>query len=335
MPSQKRVSFRKPHEALPVSEAECPAGISSFFEIVERDSAGSPLTDPAKIGARGGGFGIIRGVSARVNTRKSSHTRINIRINSKPAPAARTTRWAIREILKTRRLAVDVDVHLKIRVPIGAGFGTSAAGTLASCLALADAADIPMTMNDVGRITHVAEVVNKTGLGTASALLTGGFVLVTEPGAPGVGSVDRLMFPEHHSILCAYLGPIPTRGVLAQSNIASKVNPAARQVMDKVRKKPDLYTFLREARRFSESVGFQTPNVARLVEAMISTGAIGATQNMIGEAVHGVVPEERAKRAVEKLRKAFPSARVFLSHLDDRGVRPVDAKNPKHLNAFR
>ena len=63
----------------------------------------------------------------------------------------------------------------------------------------------------MGRITHIAEVVNKTGLGTASAMLTGGFVLVTEPGAPGIGSVDRLLFPEDHVVLCAYLGPISTR----------------------------------------------------------------------------------------------------------------------------
>ena len=110
--------------------------------------------------------------------------------------------------------------------PIGAGYGTSAAGTAASCLALADVAQLPVTFNEIGKLTHVAEVVNQTGLGTASAILVGGFVLVTEPGAPGFGEVDRLLFPKGHSIICAYLDATPTRKVLSQSDIASRVNPA-------------------------------------------------------------------------------------------------------------
>jgi len=225
---------------------------------------------------------------------------------------------------------LDVRVDLRLRVPIGAGFGTSAAGTLASCLALVDAINLPMTLNDLGRITHIAEVVNKTGLGTASAMLTGGFVLVTEPGAPGIGSVDRLLYPEDHVVLCAYLGPISTHDVLSRSDLANRVNPAATRAMASIRRKPELRTFLSEARRFGETVGFQSPNVTRLIEAMVSAGAIGAAQNMIGEAVHGVTHSNRANRALIKLRKEFPSATIFVCNLDTRGVRLVEGTNPKH-----
>lgn len=308
---------------MPVSEASCPAGISSFFEVCETDSAGNSITDPARIGARGGGFAISNGVTAKVVTRKASKSRVGIRINSKPAPEAQTTRWAITEILKETGDVLDVSVDLRVRVPIAAGFGTSAAGTLASCLALVDALDIPMTMNDLGRITHIADVVNKTGLGTASAMLTGGFVLVREPGAPGIGSVDRLLFPEGHVVLCAYLGPIPTRDVLSRSDLANRVNPAARKAMESIRRKPELCTFLYEARQFGETVGFQSAEVARLVNATVAAGAIGAAQNMIGEAVHGVVPRKKARRALTRLRREFPSAIIFVSTLDPRGVRLI------------
>jgi len=310
---------------LRVSEAACPAGISSFFEVCDTDATGNPIKDPARIGARGGGFAISPAVTARIVTRKASRPRLNIRINSKPAPEARTTRWAIDEILKTEKTILDVRVDLSIKVPIGAGFGTSAAGTLASTLALVDAAGIPMTLNDLGRITHISEVLNKTGLGTASALLTGGFVLVTEPGAPGIGSVDRLLFPEDHMMICSYLGPISTRETLAHSNLASRVNPVARRAMDRIRRKPELHNFLDEARHFSETVGFQSPNVSRLIEAMISAGAVGAAQNMMGEAVHGVVPKDKAYRALVKLRKTFPSTKTFVRRLDTRGLHLVQA----------
>ncbi len=227
-------------------------------------------------------------------------------------------------------ITLDVHVDLRVRVPIGAGFGTSAAGTLASCLALTDSADLPMTMNELGRIAHVAEVQNKTGLGTASALLTGGFVLVTEPGAPGIGLVDRLRFPRSHVVICGYLGPISTRVELAQTNIAGRVNPLARHALEAIRRRPELRTFLKEAREFGEAAGFQTPGVSRLIQAMISAGAIGAAQNMIGEAVHAVIAEDMAPRALTRLRKAIPSCRFFVSRLDDRGVRLVEPANPKH-----
>ncbi len=315
---------------MPVSEAASPAAISSFFEVCDTDPAGNALTDPARIGARGGGFGISRGVRARVYVSKASQTRISVRINSRPAPEANTTRSAITQILKTMSLTLDVRVDLRVAVPIRAGYGTSAAGTMASCLALTDAASIPMTMNELGRITHIAEVQNRTGLGTASALLTGGFVLVTEPGAPGIGLVDRLRFPQGHVVICGYLGPISTRDALAQPNIAGRVNPLARRALEAIRRKPDLRTFLNEAREFGEAAGFQTPGVSRLIQAMISAGSIGAAQNMIGEAVHAVVTEDKAWRALTKLRRAVPSSRFFVSRMDDRGVRLIEPTNPKH-----
>ncbi len=315
---------------MPISEAVCPAGISSFFEVCNTDAAGNPLTDPARIGARGGGFGIGRGVSAKVDVRIASETRITIRINSKPAPEAHTTRWAIDELLKSRGIALDVQVDIKVYVPVAAGFGTSAAGTLASCVALVDAADIPMTLNDLGRSTHIAEIVNRTGLGTASALLIGGFVLVTEPGAPGIGLIDRLFFPQDHSIVSAYLGPISTQETLTHSNVANRVNPAARRAMEAIRKTPRLSTFLDEARRFSQESGFQTRDISRLIETMASAGAVGATQNMVGRAVHGVAEDAKVPRVLKALKNAFPAAKILVSQLDDRGVCLVSRGNTKH-----
>ena len=304
-----------------VSEAFCPAGISSFFEVCNLDSSGNPLTDPARIGARGGGFAIPRGATSRAIVRKSAETKIKVKINSKPAPEAHTTRSAIEQLLKTQGITLEIAIDLKVACPIGAGFGTSAAGTLASCLAVSDAADIPVTMNELGRITHVAEVVNRTGLGTAAALLAGGFALVTEPGAPGIGFVDRLLFPKNHSIICAYTGPISTRETLGTADVAERLNAPAKRAMDAIRQNPSLSTFMAETRQFGQEAGFETPIVTSLISTMISSGAIGATQNMIGEAVHGVANNRKVARIVKSVKKAFPAARVFATPIDNQGVR--------------
>jgi len=314
---------------LPVSEAYCPAGISSFFEICNTDNSGSPITDPAMIGSRGGGFAINRGLIARVVAKRADKTRVNVRLNSKPTLKAQTTIGAIQELLKSKELAFAVNVDVTVRVPIAAGFGTSAAGTFAACRALADAVDIPVTLYELGRITHVAEVVNRTGLGTASAMLNGGFVLVTEPGAPTVGRVDNLFFPESHSIICAYLGPMSTREILGKQDLVSKVNEPARRAMGAIKRTPNLATFLAQARKFGTQAGFESPRVSRTANTMISAGAVGAAQNMIGEAVHAVAPDQKVKKIIAAVRKEIPSAIVFTSRLDDRGVRLLK-KNPKH-----
>ena len=257
----------------------------------------------------------------RAVVRKSAEARIKIKINSGPAPEAHTTRSAIEQLLKMHGMTLDVGIDLKVASPIAAGFGTSAAGTLASCLAVSDAADIPVTLNELGRITHVAEVVNQTGLGTAAALLTGGFVLVTEPGAPGLGLVDRLFFPRNHSIICAHIGPILTRETLAKGGLAARVNASAKRTMDAIRQNPTIFTFLTESRKFGQEAGFETANVTRLISTMTSSGAVGAAQNMIGEAVHGIANDRKVGKIVTALKKAFPTAKVFAAPIDNQGVR--------------
>jgi len=316
--------------ALPLSEAFCPAGISSFFEICGKDKAGKRFTDPAKIGSRGGGFVISCGVTSRVLVRRRSRTRIKIGINSAPAPHAQTTRGAIEQLINRNELKLDVVVDIQVKVPIAAGFGTSAAGTLASCLALCDAANLPWTLDEVGKAAHVAEVLNGTGLGTVSALMCGGFVLVKEPGAPGIGRIDRLRFPPGHSIVCAYLGPIQTKDALADKSKQLRNNAMAHAALRAIARNPTISQFLYEARKFGKQAGFETPSVTRLISAMTSAGAVGAAQNMIGEAVHAVVEDSKARRVAREVQAKFPAARVFASHLECQGVRLMPENEKTH-----
>lgn len=308
---------------MPTSDAVCPAGISSFFEVCTTGPDGKPLAGPAYIGARGGGFGLTRGIHAKIGAMKATRNRIRVRINSKPSPEARTTIWALNQLLEKSGEILDVMADLTIRVPIGAGYGTSAAGTLASCVAFADALQLHVTFNEVGRLTHVAEVIHRTGLGTASALMEGGFILVEQPGAPGIGRVDRLFFPSEHSIVCGYLGPIPTRDTLTRTGISEKVNPVARRTMRAIEAKPDVLTFLSETRKFSDQVGFQTREIARLMQGALTAGAVGVAQNMVGLAIHAVVENSKIPRVTKALQHISPRAKVFASTLDDRGVRLV------------
>ena len=58
---------------------------------------------------------------------------------------------------------------------------------------------------------------------------------------------------------------------------------------------PILENFLDCCWDFSEKAGFATENIRQLVKLAKKAGAVGAAQNMIGEAVHAVVLEENAE----------------------------------------
>ena len=151
------------------AKAFAPAAISSFFEI--HDTEGDkPIVDLEKVGARGGGFGLQKGVLTEVTVQEAEKSNIKVFINSKLAVEAKTTRNVIQILLNKTDKKYGVTVKHQIEVPIGTGFGTSAGGALTAALALKEAIDLPLTYSQIGKIAHVAEIECGTGLGTVSSL---------------------------------------------------------------------------------------------------------------------------------------------------------------------
>ena len=84
-----------------------------------------------------------------------------------------------------------------------------------------------------------------------------------------------------------------------------------------------LKNFLDRCWEFSENTGFATPNVRKLVELAKVAGAVGAAQNMLGEAVHALVLEEKASDVEEAFKQVLPNQNVFVSKIDFQGARLV------------
>ncbi len=73
------------------AKAFAPAAISSFFEIHDTEK-NKPITDLEKVGSRGGGFGLQKGVSTCVTVDEAKTSDITVFINGKRAPEAKTTK---------------------------------------------------------------------------------------------------------------------------------------------------------------------------------------------------------------------------------------------------
>ncbi len=205
------------------------------------------------------------------------------------------------------------------------GFGTSAGGALTAGLALNEALKLHLTYNKIGKIAHLAELQCLTGLGTVSSLTYGGgCILVTEPGAPGICKIDRIPISPDYMIVAGFFQTnIPKKSVLSSPQRKNEINHYGRQTMQAVLKEPSIENFLDNCWNFAEKAGFATENVCHLVKLAKKAGAVGAAQNMIGEAVHAVVHKENAFAVAEAFKQVLPSKQVILSQIDFQGARLV------------
>jgi pantoate kinase len=306
-----------------VSRAFSPAGISSFFEICDRTVDGKPINDLERVGARGGGFGIQKGVMTEVSVSEAKANSIRVFINGRLAPEAETTITVVQMLLNKVNRAYDVIVNHEVEVPIGAGFGSSAGGALTVGLALSNALDLSLTYNQIGRIAHVAEIKCKTGLGTVGPLMLGGCILTVEPGAPGIAIIDRIPISADHVIVAGVFEPIPTKQVLSSPEKRETVNRWGRKTLKAILDEPSVENFLVCCLEFAEKAGFMTERVRQLVRLAEKAGAIGAAQNMVGEAVHALAREENAENIAEAFKQLLPNEKILVAKIDLQGARLV------------
>jgi pantoate kinase len=306
------------------AEAFAPAAISSFFEICDQTSTGKPIRDLEFIGARGGGFGLQKGVTTEVTVSEANTGSIRVFINGKPAPEAKTTETTLQMLLAKAEGAYEVVANHKIAVPIGVGFGTSAGGALTAGLALKEALDLPLTANQIGKAAHFAEIQCQTGLGTVSALSEGGgCMLVVQPGAPGICVIDRIPLTPDYAVVAGVFQGTSKVAFFSSAEKRREVSRCGQRTMEKILAKPSLENFLACCWKFAQETGFATDRVKKLVALAKKSGAVGAAQNMVGEAVHAVVLEENAPAVAEAFKQVLPNESVFVSKIDSEGARLV------------
>lgn len=306
------------------AKAFAPAAISSFFQIHDTEN-GKPIIDLERMGATGGGFGLEKGVHTQVTAKEAEKDSIDIFINSRPAPEAKTTRRTIEAILTKTTKKYVVTVEHKVDVPVGSGFGTSAGGALTAGLALREALGLPLTFNQIGKVAHVAEIQCQTGLGTVSSLtFIGGCVLVVEPGAPGICQIDRIPIKPDYMVVASYSNScIAKKPVLSCPQRKQEINRYGKETLEAILSEPCLENFLERCWEFAQKAGFATENTRQLVKSAKKAGAVGAAQNMIGEAVHAVVHEKNADSVAEAFKQTLPQQQVMVSKIDFQGARLV------------
>lgn len=300
------------------ASAFCPAGISSFFQAVTTSPPPQSIEAACRIGARGGGFVIDKGVTTEVKITAAKKTEVDVTINGKNAPEAIVTREVFKLLLPKIKTPHQILVSHVVEVPIGAGYGASAAGAVSTAMALAKAFNLKMTLNQIAQIAHTAEIRCATGLGSVSGVIRGGAILILEPGAPGYDRVDWLPMSPTHRIVTASFAPISKKDIIFSEDALQVVNREGQKVLRQILTNPDPVRFMELCRGFAKKAGFLSDRVVEVIEKTMDAGALGATQNMIGDAFHALVDMKRVDSVVSSVADNFDSE-VLVSKISHGG----------------
>jgi pantoate kinase len=250
-------------------KAFVPSHITGFFAAKRQE-------DPLRSGSIGCGLALALGATTSVEASPETQ----ILLNGRPSDAP-VSRFVVDRLAKT-----PVRVETELEMPMGSGFGASGAGALGCALALNAHFDLGLTANEAAAVAHAAEVTNSTGLGDVIGQNTGGLVIRLEPGAPGIGAVDRIPVPPLR-IDYVVKGPISTREVLSEASAMRRINQAGEAALKELLKRPTLPEFMLLSRDFAVQSGLASHWTLDAIEAVEAAGGM-ASMIMLGEAVFSV-----------------------------------------------
>ncbi|MEM1605092.1 MAG: pantoate kinase [Fervidicoccaceae archaeon] len=220
---------------------EVPHHITGFWRPIY---TGDPLTT----GSIGAGLIISPYTKACLH---DTNEKLKVLINN--SILEHTTLKTALEKLLERNKEIMGTILVNEPLPIGVGYATSSTITLSTLLALKEKLGLPST--SLAQIAHVAEVINKTGLGDVLSIYSGyGLTVRTKPGAPGIGEVISVRVPASISIITCALGVMSTQAML--TSYSAYLEKIGEEIFNKFIEEVELSNFLRLAKEFSTRIGF-------------------------------------------------------------------------------
>lgn len=252
-----------------------PGHITGFFTIEKHEIK-------LKNGSRGVGFLLTKGVRTTV----SKSDELIIEVNQGDSTV-------IDAVLSILEIDANFKITQDIQLPIGAGFGTSAASALSLTLALNEFLNLGYSDELCGQIAHMAEVNIGGGLGDVIAQTGNGLVLRTKPGAPGIGEIKS--FSEDVFIAWKTFGTIDTSEIISDSKYPQIISSSGSKYLELFENEPTVENFLSFSNRFSHEIGLMSDEVKNQINYFESSSDIlGTSMAMLGNTVFAFAYNEDA-----------------------------------------
>ncbi len=206
-----------------------------------------------------------------------------------------------------------INISHEFQIPVGSGFGVSAACTLGTSLGIVKALKLPLTYNGAASIAHMAEIEMKSGLGDVIAEITGGLVLRLKEGAPGYGRTDKILPDltdgDEYYIISKTLGEIETSSIIEDPYWKKKINQTGKTLLHELLEKPDIQNFFKLSRRFAEETSLMSSELKEVI-SILEEETIGASMAMLGNTAFAL--SETPDTSLDG---------VIISKIDDVGCR--------------
>ena len=230
-----------------------PSHITGFFSIFDNENL-------LLKGSLGAGVLLDKGVITEIDDAENENndSTLSILINGKKDEyneviIHKTIEFMDKELNKDEeRFNLDnILINQRIQVPIGCGFGTSAASAIGTAICINEYFNLGLSIEECGQYAHLAEVSLGTGLGDVIAELSKGIVLRTKVGAPGYGEVKSLVPHEKEGfglligeepnfyVIAKTLGEISTASVIENENHKKVITDVGLEIQDEFSKKDD------------------------------------------------------------------------------------------------
>lgn len=250
-----------------------PGHITGFFTIEDHDIS-------LKRGSCGAGFLLSKGVKTTI----SESDKLTVEVNQGDSTV-------IDEVLKILEIDSDFKITQDIQLPIGAGFGTSAASALSLALAINEYLNLGYSKELCGQIAHMAEVNLGAGLGDVIGQNGEGLVLRVEPGAPGIGEIKSFK----HDVYVAWktFGGIETSSIIQDPHHKQVISDVGLKYLEYFEEKPSLRNFLDFSYKFSRETKLMSDEVKELVDYFNSRpNILGSSMAMLGNTVFAFAQNE-------------------------------------------
>lgn len=280
-----------------------PGHITGFFEIHD-----DPL--PQKKGSAGCGLVIDGGVETTVRE-CVGHT--EILLNGAPV-RAETTRSVVEQLVD-----IPVLVNCSSSIPIGCGFGASAAGALSVAYALNDAFSLGLTSDKLVEAAHIAEVSTGGGMGDVEGQSQGGIPIRLSAGCPPYGKFDNILSPPFE-IFCVVLGELSTSSVLEDSSVMGDINAAGSDALRSLLLRPTLENFMFLSKQFTLKCGLASERLLDAIELVDSIGGM-ASQAMLGDTIFALSDTCSKEELISSLEEFGD---VLTYNVGGRGNFPLD-----------
>jgi len=283
--------------------AFAPGHISCFFEPVFSQ-------DLARTGSRGAGINVSLGAVSEVFAENSTEQDFEIFINNRKANAP-VTRLALKYLIGEN--PIRVVVKTKSELPIGQGFGMSAAGALSATYALSKIAGL--NTNEAMKASHFAEVQLRTGLGDVMGSCFGGIEVRKSAGLPPWGMIEHIP-GRFELILCIVGKKIDTKRILIDPGKITKIAEYGKYCTKKLLESPSIENLFSLSQTFTRKTGLADKRVIEAIDAANKFGL--ASMCMLGNSVFAMGKTTQLCNVLSSFGK------VYVCNIDECGARILE-----------